>query len=248
MIAAVTMVRDEEDIIVQVISQLFTEGVDRVWVADNMSVDKTRPLLEELAGRYPIIIVDDDEPGYYQPEKLMKLAAMAGADGADWILPFDADEWWMGAAGYTIGQILGSIPADVVVNYGYDHVPRRDDPDDPDPVRRMGWRRADAQRLPKVAYRWAADARLHYGNHDVDHAGRREHHVLEYRHFGYRSLDQMVRKVRQGKAALDAAPGVHQMYGSHWRTKGALAVEALEAEWVALLDEQNLVHDPVGPR
>lgn len=244
MIAAITMVKDEADIIAPVICQLFAQGVDAVWVADNMSVDKTRPLLEELAGRFPITIVDDDEPGYYQPDKLMRLAALAGAEGAEWILPFDADEWWFADGGYTIGELLGCIVADVVVNYGYDHVPRRDDPDEANPVRRMGWRRRDPQRLPKVAYRWAADARLHYGNHDVDRAGRREHHVLEYRHFGCRSLEQMTRKVRQGKAALDAAVALHPMYGSHWRDMGAWTDEQLAARWAELCDEQGPVYDP----
>jgi hypothetical protein len=247
MIAAVTMVRDEDDIIGPVVCQLLAQGVDRVWVADNMSSDKTRPLLEELAGRCPVTVVDDDEPGYYQPKKLMRLAALAAAEGAEWIVPFDADEWWYGTGGMTIGEILRRLPADVVVSYGFDHVPRRGDPDDPDPTRRIGWRRTVPQRLPKVAYRWAADARLHYGSHDVDHAGRREHHVLEYRHFGYRSLSQMIRKVRQGKAALDAAPGLHPMYGSHWRENGALADAQLAAQWEALLDEQGLVYDP-APR
>jgi hypothetical protein len=244
MITGVSMCRDEDDVIVPVICQLFAQGIDAVWVADNMSVDKTRPLLEELAGQFPITIVDDDEVGYYQPEKLMRLAAMAGAAGADWILPFDADEWWSGAAGYTIGEILPRIPADVCVNYGYDHLPRTDDPDDPNPVRRMGWRRREPQRLPKVAYRWAADARLHYGSHDVDRAGRREHHVLEYRHFGYRTLDQMVRKVRQGKAALDAAPNLHPMYGSHWRDMGVWSDAQLAARWAELCTEAA-VYDPV---
>jgi glycosyltransferase involved in cell wall biosynthesis len=244
MIAAVSMCRDEEDVILPVIVQLLAQGVDHIWVADNLSSDKTRPLLEHLAAAHPITIIDDDEPGYYQPEKLMRLAAMAGTAGADWILPFDADEWWSGAGDYTIAEALRLVPADVAVNYGYDHIPRRTDHDDPNPIRRMGWRRTEPQRLPKVAYRWAADARLHYGNHDVDHAGRREHHVLEYRHFGYRSLEQMARKVRQGKAALDAAPRIHEMYGSHWRTQGALSDAQLAAEWEALLDEQGLVYDP----
>lgn len=244
MIAAVSMMKDEADIVVPVVCQLFAQGVDRVWIADNMSTDKTRPLLDDLAVQFPITIVDDDEPGYYQPEKLMRLAAMAGGEGAEWILPFDADEWWYGLGGHTISQILATVPAEVCVNYGYDHVPRLDDPADQDPVRRMRWRRSDPQRLPKVAYRWAADARLHYGSHDVDHAGRREHHVFEYRHFGFRSLEQMGRKVRQGKQALDAATALHPMYGSHWRDMGAWSDEQLEARWQELCREPA-VYDPV---
>jgi hypothetical protein len=244
MIAAVTMVKDEADIIVPVISQLFAQGVDRIWVADNMSSDKTRPLLEDLAVHHPLTIVDDDEPGYYQSHKMSALAETAYMADADWVLPFDADEWWYGIGGRTIAEQLTDADADIIKTWGYDHIPQRtDDHDETDPIRRMGWRRGHTQTWPKVVFRAHPGAYLHMGNHDVEHPGRRAAGHLEYRHFGYRTLDQMARKVRQGKAAYDAST-VHELHGTHWRRMGAMSDDELAGEWEALLDEQGLVHDP----
>lgn len=245
MIAAVTMVRDEADIIAPVLMQLFAQGVDRIWVADNLSVDKTRPILEDLAVRHPITIIDDDEPGYYQSYKMTSLAQRAAAAGADWVVPFDADEWWYALDG-TIATQLAACDATVIKARGYDHLPRRtdpDDPDDPNPIRRMGWRRAHTQTWPKVVFRATADVYIHQGNHDVERPGPRTEGLLEYRHFGYRSFDQMTSKVRNGKAAYEAST-VHAMHGTHWRTLGALSDEGLAAEWQKLLDEPGLVYDP----
>lgn len=245
MIAAIAMVRDEDDIVGQVICQMFRQGIDRMWVADNMSGDKTRPILDELAAEYPIKIVDDPEPGYYQSDKMSALARVACAHGADWIVPFDADEWWYGLGG-TIAEMLDGLDADVVKAFGFDHVPQMTDTADTDPTRRIGNRRAHTQTFPKVVFRAHPDAYLHMGNHDVERPGQRINGLLEYRHFGYRTLEQMIRKVRQGKAAYEAST-VHETHGAHWRRLGALPDDQLEAEWQQLLAEPGLIWDP-APR
>jgi glycosyltransferase involved in cell wall biosynthesis len=240
-IAAVGMVRDEADIISFTLGQLFAEGIDHIWVADNLSTDGTRDLLEGWGSS--LTVLEDPEPGYYQSEKMTRLGKVAGEAGADWVLPFDADEYWYGD-GYSIAEILNYLKGvDVAVSFGYDHLPRHEMEVGADPVRRMPWRRPNTQRFPKVAYRYHPDAVLHYGNHDVDHPGHREWNVLAYRHFGYRSPEQLIRKVRNGKAALDASD-IHPMYGAHWRTMGALSDEELLGEWKRLCDEDGLVYDP----
>lgn len=243
MIVAVGMLRDEEDIIVPIVAQLFAQGVDRVIVADNLSTDSTRALLEDLARVYPLTIIDDPEPGYYQAEKTTRLAHLAAAGGATWVLPFDADEYWYGLGG-TIADRLNSTGADVVKAYGYDHVPRAEyERGERNPVRRLTWRRATTQTFPKVAFRPHPDVFVHMGNHNVDRPGPVAHDVLEYRHFGYRTPAQMTRKVRNGKAAYEAST-VHEMHGAHWRRLGALTDDELAAEWQALLDEEGLIYDP----
>ena len=63
----------------------------------------------------------------------------------------------------------------------------------------------------------------------------------------YRSLDQMARKVRQGKAALEAA-SMHAMHGTHWRELGALDDPELLARWRELSDEPDLIDDPAPYR
>ncbi len=243
-VAAITMVKDEEDIIVPIVRQLFAQGVGHVWVLDNMSSDSTRALLEELAGDHTLTIIDDPEPGYYQAQKMTGLARAAAEFGADWILPFDADEWWYGAGG-TIAERLAGCDADVVKAYGFDHIPQRaDNPLETDPTRRLRWRRATTQTFPKVCFRATPEVFIHQGNHNVDHPGQRiVSGLLEYRHFGWRSPEQMARKVRNGKAAYEAST-VHEMHGAHWRRMGAMTDLELAVEWEALLLEEGLVEDP----
>ena len=62
---AVSMVRDEADMICATIRQLVDEGVDGIIVANNRSVDDTGFLLKALQMTLPIplIIEEDAEPG-----------------------------------------------------------------------------------------------------------------------------------------------------------------------------------------
>jgi len=104
--AAVTMVRDEADIVEATVRHMLTQ-VDVVIVADNRSVDGTREILEGL----PVHLLNDPERGYYQSEKMARLAHMARVEhGADWVVPFDADEWWYSPHG-RIGDVLEGIDA-----------------------------------------------------------------------------------------------------------------------------------------
>lgn len=245
MIGAVSMCRDEDDIIGPVVEHMFAEGVDRIWVADNLSADKTRPILDELAGRYPLTIIEDAEPGFYQAAKMTNLAHVAIDAGADWVVPFDADEWFYSTAG-TIADTLRQTPPGVVLADGWDHLPRHDDPDDPNPIARMGWRRPHHQKFPKVIFSATAFFFLHQGQHGIEHPGPRTGSPIEYRHYQYRTLEQMVRKVRQGTAAY-AASNVDGRHGTHWKDLAALSDEALAAEWDALCADPDVMFDP-APR
>lgn len=242
MIAAVMLVKDEDDIIVPIIRNLLAQGIDAFWIADNMSSDKTRPLLDELAAHHPITIINDDVVGYYQAQKVTHLARQAIAAGADWVVPADADEWFYALDG-TIASTLAEVDADVILAAGYDHLPRVDDPDDENPVRRMRWRRPHPQKYPKVIFRAAPDVFVHQGNHNLEHPGRRLHGLIELRHFQYRSLPQMTRKVRQGAAAYEASTMDHK-HGTHWKALAALTDEQLAAEWHSLCVDQNVIYDP----
>ena len=108
MIVAVTMVRDEADVIGPVLANLYAQGVDHIIAADNLSTDRTRSILEQ---HDRLTIIDDPEPGYYQATKMTRLARQAHDMGADWVLPFDADEVWY-AEGGTIAQALDTVTAD----------------------------------------------------------------------------------------------------------------------------------------
>src|SRR5207244_4476352 len=114
------------------------------------------------------------------------------------------------------------------------------DPDDPNPIVRMGWRRPHHQKFPKVIFSATAFFFLHQGQHGIEHPGPRTGSPIEYRHYQYRTLEQMVRKVRQGTAAY-AASNVDGRHGTHWKDLAALTDEALRAEWDALCADPDVI-------
>ena len=92
----ICMVRDAEDIIGTVVEHMMNQ-VDHVIVADNLSKDSTRKILDSLHGN--ITVIDDNDPSYRQSEKMTALADIAYRRGADYVIPFDADEFWVARDG-----------------------------------------------------------------------------------------------------------------------------------------------------
>lgn len=244
MIYAVSMFRDEADVASHVVRHLIAEGVDRLIIADNRSVDDTRMILDDFP---EVTVVDDPEPGYYQDRKMSDLADRAAAEGATWVLPFDADEVWYSPDGRTIAEALDGCEADVIAAPGWDHIATPTAPVVPCPYASNPHRRQPTQQMPKVAFRARVGARLHMGNHDVEHPGPRQAGVLAYRHFQYRSLEQMARKLRNGREAYEASD-IHPMHGTHWREGGLLTDEEMADRWDGLLHTPNLVCDPAPAR
>ena len=243
---AVGIVRDEADIVETVVRNLVAQGVERVVVADNLSTDATGSILERLGAALPVTVLCDRLAAHYQAEKISLMARAAAQAGAGWVLPFDADEVWT-ASGGTVAQWLAGCEADVVQVPVLNHVPTaQDDEDEPDPVRRLRWRKTEPNRLHKVVFRADARARLHHGNHGVDRRGRRQR-GLEIRHFPYRSEEQFLRKVRQGSAAL-AATDLTDEVGKHWRGLGEADDPALHAAWQSLVTTHNLPSEWWVPR
>lgn len=234
-VIGVTMVRDEADIIDTTIRHMVAH-VDHIIVADNLSTDDTPKILRRLVDDgLPVTVQQDDNPAHQQGAKITGLAHQAARMGATWVVPFDADELWYPLQGATIKEALSALPVqvDVVAAPGFDHLgpalsPRR---------------RRQHQPLPKVAFRARLDTRVGEGNHAVHPCHQPVEGVLAFRHFQYRSLEQMTRKVRQGTAALNAAE-VPDDTGAHWKAGAALNDDELEAVWAGLCFEPGLVYDP----
>lgn len=227
-VVGITMVRDEADIIGTTIRHMMTQ-VDGLIVANNRSVDGTNDILYDLQLEnpdYPLTVMFDDEVGYMQSEKMTRMAHAAGRDlGATWIVPFDADEIWYSQWG-RLGSFLESLGDDLVKANLFDHVcTGLDDLDEPDPVRRIRWRRDYCAPLPKVACRYSPDLVIGMGNHEAWHAEDGPMKVSGYRvairHFPYRSVDQLCRKIANGAEAY-AATDLPVNYGAHWRQWGQI--------------------------
>lgn len=231
MVAAVSMVKDEQDIVEATIRRM-ARHVDFLIVADNGSTDGTRETLDRLALELPLEVVEDPEPGYFQSEKMTRLAMRAADRDAEWVIPFDADEVWLPRTGGSIASLLRCLPANVLMAEAvlFDHVATGIDPPETDPLKRMGWRRAEAAPLRKVAVRPVAGLTIHQGNHGGTFAGVRHPPAvttaLEVRHYPYRSVGQMISKARNGAAAY-AATDLPDHVGAHWRGYGRLSDEEI---------------------
>src|SRR5689334_23325635 len=112
-VVGVTMVRDEADVIYETLMHLGEEGLVALIVIDNGSVDETADEIErarrDLAGQCEVISRYEGEIAYYQSRIMSLLAAEATTRlGAEWIVPFDADELWLGEDRLSV--VLGRQP------------------------------------------------------------------------------------------------------------------------------------------
>lgn len=218
-VVGICMVKDEADIVEGTLRHMADE-VDELLVADNGSTDDTRQILQRLAGELPLRWLDDPEPAYYQSAKMTALAQRAAEDGAEWIVPFDADELW--TAEHRLADVLSAQTEPVARARLLNHLCTALDVDDPDPFLSMVWRQHDPAPLPKVAFRWEPGAVIHQGNHGVTlPSGGAAAATVEVRHFPYRSPQQFVRKARNGSAAYRATD-LPESEGAHWRAYGEI--------------------------
>lgn len=249
-VCALMLVKDEADIIEPIVGHLLGE-VDHVVVYDNGSTDGTR----EILARLDVEAHEDADPAYYQGPKMSRWARELGERGFEWVVPCDADEVWYVASGGRIADFLREMPDDVRVVRAtlYDHVRTGLDPEDGNPIRRIGWRHLVGDGRGKVACRIRPDLVIDYGNHGASYSDGAVRTVggLIVRHFPVRSHEQYARKVRAGAAAI-ACTDAPEDVCRHWRRRGAMSDEDLRAE-VARLHHHDprrnrrLVYDPAPP-
>ena len=197
---AVATVFNEETIIDRVLSHLYGEGVEHVWIAD-ASTDTTRDYYRQYRNR--LTVIDDMDPYHFQPKWINRLARFAASEGADWVIPFDADEFWYSLDGQTIGERLGSLDAAAVTVPVWQH---------------FDWehRNPDPQGMGKVAFRPTARTWVANGNHSVSGVdGPVVGDVLGIREFQFASLDHLHRKSQERVERLD--PSLPHSEGTHQR-------------------------------
>jgi hypothetical protein len=242
-IFGITMVKDEADIIEYTIEHLLSQGVDHILAFDNMSTDGTTEILDSWDG--DVTWWTDPEIGYHQARKMTDLAQRASEAGADWIVPFDADEIW-------------HIPNLEVWNYdvvelrSHVYLPRFANDAVENPLLRMQWRCIEPEQYPKVAFRWKPGVQIAMGNHSVSYPGGWGTYPASHswadgfriRHYQYRTLDQVRRKVANGAAAYAAAPELAAGHGSHWQWLASLDEAGLQAWWASYQMLAEITHDP----
>ena len=90
------MVRDEVDIIAAMIEHHVAQGLDRLIVTDNGSVDGTAEVLQQYADAGIVELHHDPVHLKQQHVLVTRMARRARTEyGADWVINADADEFWV---------------------------------------------------------------------------------------------------------------------------------------------------------
>lgn len=231
----ITMVRNEEDVIENVLRHQVSQGISPILVADNKSNDETPNILARLAKELPIFIIKDSLDAYHQAEKMTALSRIAYKHGAQWIVPFDADEMWF-AKGSTVAEFLVSSHLCISNAAMYNVYPGSSGA-----VAKMD---STQQPMGKVAFRATYFALLGIGNHLVYRSGEAGDGLF-IAHLPWRNIEQLQRKVRQGRQALESASLPINM-GSHWRALAALTDEEVQRLWSCI--QTQTPHPALGDR
>lgn len=164
------LVRDEAGIVRENLDFHLSQGVDFAIVMDNRSGDGTTELLEAYEARGLIRLLR--QPGVYdQASWQTEMARLAvHEEGADWVIPNDADEFWCADAGTLRDAIAAAPPgAGGLVCERHTFVPTPEDG-------RAWWERMTLRQRdsvnergrplrPKVIHRAAPDLVVRKGNH-----------------------------------------------------------------------------------
>lgn len=263
---AIAMVKDEADIILETLTHVASEGVDGIAVIDNGSSDGTLELLHEARNSLlcPIWIYEDPEVGYFQSVRMTWLSKVVAKEGADWVIPFDADELWycndMQVAPYlrSLPKKTASVGARLWNHYGTDlDAPGK-------PFTSIVYKNPEAGTLPKMAFRPKGNFTVTAGNHGVLRKKRGEEEnilfqsdasedlMINIRHFPYRSFEQFLRKVINGGRAFEATDfpedmGAHwRQYYTFWKNGGDEAIFEIYKQWFYFADPvgSGMVEDP----
>lgn len=232
-IVAVSSVLNEAAILPYTISHLIGEGVQQLLISDGGSTDGTRQLLTGI----PEVVWQPQEGPFDQAEEINKLCRQAREYlDADWIIPFDADEFWCGKDGQTILQILDSLDEHTssISSEVWGH---------------QTWelRYEHPHHLPKICFKAHPDNRVNWGNHDGNGGpGRREFSLLQIRELQYRDWDHFQHKIRKA-ADLYASYNFPVEYGAHLRKLVDMTDTKRWEAWQAILDEP-VVNDPIPYR
>jgi hypothetical protein len=237
---AVTMVKNEGDVIGAVVRHLLRQGVAHLVVADNGSTDDTVEAVRGHGDSRRITVVQDPVREYFQALKMTHLSRYAWRSGADWVVPLDADEFWFGARG-RLAEVLPGLSAHVVEARIHNVFPSRD----------HGWvvdTTPHAER--KVCFRSDPDAVLTQGNHAVHHPGGAtpDTDSLRILHLPWRSPEQLERKLTQGALAYEGTGAIAEV-GSHWTRFGGIRAQDAQRVWDAIARGEavdGLAWNPAG--
>ena len=252
MLVMTLLVRDEADVLADMLDAHFALGVDHVIATDNRSVDATPAILRRYVDEGRCTVIDEPGEDYRQADWVTRMARLAATDHrADWVINADADEFWIPTAGGSLTDLFAGLPDDVgaVAALRHNYVVRPGD--DGWFLDRMRWRRTDSLTQdgqvmgPKVAHRASADVRVAMGNHSVAGIPGRvlSDGRLEVLHFPLRTMAGYAAKIDVGTTALEANAAYPVEIGAHWRRSAELVRSGELAEaWRSWTFDDERLH------
>lgn len=225
------LVRDEEDIIEDMLRFHRAQGVDSFIVMNNLSTDRTPGILKKLSQEFPILVLQQNEDNYSQSKWVTQMARQAAIDGADWVINSDADEFWLPSRG-RLKDYLAALPEDVrmvkvmrhnaaVIRKASDILQKEQCHPRKDTVFEVVSRNNMGDSLPgKMLHRADPDVVVEQGNHTVTGIiGRKvlSGGDLVILHFPYRSLTRYRSKINYGGAAYMRNLELRPEIGATWR-------------------------------
>lgn len=250
---AIMTVKDEEDILEVNLRYHHAMGIDRFLILEDVSRDGTRGLLERLSRELPIAWSPNGR-GLDQGEGLTALARDAAREGADWVVPIDADEFWWSPGG-RLGEALsrargGGLRVDMVTFVQRRNQRRRSGHALLTMTRRAPWHRSPRGRgrtlvgegriayveiwpVPKLAMRPTPEITIGTGGHDANLQGEiRECGDLRILHAPLRAREILDRKAEwAARREWDGVPVNVSWHARRWARAAARA--GLELEWAA---------------
>lgn len=243
------IVRNAADLVEVNLRHHLAAGVERFVVVDNASTDGTWERLRSLARELPLDL-SRDEGTYRQAEMVNGAVREAAAGGAEWVIPVDADEFFVAPRG--LGDVLAEIDAAVVevgvVNFVQRQRQRQATPRalltmDRRPEVPLAPLRAqalvDAGRRALVEIEWepsvivrpSPELWIEKGNHRVSGAGPAERSdEITVLHAPLRARDALAQRSDHGRRLAEA--GEPASYGWHLRRLPADA-DGMEEVWRA---------------
>jgi hypothetical protein len=181
-LALTLLAKNEADVIDANVAYHLAAGVDLIVATDNGSTDGTLEILEGYEQSGALELIREPSSDFRQGEWVTRMARLAAARGADWVINADADEFWWPRAG-DLKEALQRLPG----RYGIVH----------------GLWRPFAR---KATHRAHPEVRVRDGNHDVEGAPLEQLHgwyPLEVFHLPLRTRAQV-----EGKYAGGARRGL----------------------------------------
>jgi glycosyltransferase involved in cell wall biosynthesis len=267
MIVGICIVRNEADILETTVRYHLDQGLGAIYVIDNGSTDGTLKILESLSRYDQRVRWSHDTGQFHQSDAVTNMAREATRNGASWIVPFDADEFWFGRSGLAkeiAYHEAGSLRAEVV-NYvqcrNVTHLSRR-------AVLKAEYRvhepRGPADRCrslvendeisfvemeypPKHISKAVVGLEISAGNHAISGAAGEVVPVptIKCLHVPLRAQEIMNLKIEQSKR-LDAA-GYPEWHGWHLRRLARMAdAGLLGEEWTRNSQAEGVLHSAHG--